>query len=857
MTSESFSSPEIRFGDGNGGFGFAQVLSSGGFSRLYYPVITDLNDDGFPDVLFHAFTGSDRQIIWFENQFDTSTGFASAQAISPTFFSNASLYKSNLVVGDIDDDGLDDLVYCAGTRLILQVNQFPSQGKLGAQQVINDLGSGSIAYFESVEVADLSGDGLPDVVAASRVSPTATRYFENESTNPGTFAAPIIVASQEAGQIIATDVNGDTNEDIVLIYSSLFGSQTAVWVPNDLSTTSDFGPSTVISEEILRAAKGAAADLNGDAREDLLLTDRGYQFDVKYFEQAGAGRAYAPAQSMVNVPTVALATEIKTGDIDDDGDLDTFVINVHDEIVWYENRLNTRGDHGPAQIIADGTRNTRDIALGDVIGDARPDVIGVGYDAAPFVVENTSATSAASFGTPVSLLSETSRYRDVVVGDLNGDGANDIVAVGTERLLYLNDASNPGSFQVPQDIGASPFIRGNTLLEDVDGDTDLDVVAFDDLGASSEVRIRINESTGGTLQLESGVLLGSNSDIQEVTAAADVNQDGLPDIVVKGRSGIFLIPGDASATNGFGVLTSIFSKSGSFPGFAVSDVNLDGTPDFVTTEAISISWIENVSSGGSLSLESAVELVDQNAVVDLAALTVARVDDDAYPDLLIGGSYGRTNVSDFFGSGSVPRPLGGVSWLKNQEEVSLPVELTAFVATTAKESVILRWSTATEQGNHRFHIERSTDGLQYEIIGSVKGAGTTMQAQQYTWTDDTLPFESDVARYRLRQVDVDGDETIFEPVFARLQSETTRMKAPFPNPARNVATLQFEISERKRVTIEVFNALGQRVAQPVPTQTMSGKKEIRLFTQQLSSGVYFVRLRAGDQTFTERMTVVK
>lgn len=859
VATEQFGSPQFRLGDGTGGFGSAQLLSSGSFSRLTFPVITDLNDDGFPDVLFHASTGSDAQILWFENQFDTSTGFASPQAISPTFPPSGTTLNSELVVGDIDNDGLDDLVYCAGPQLISQVNQFPSQGQLGAQQVISDLGSGSFGSFESVEIADLSGDGLLDVIAASLGSPIETRYFENNGANPGTFVTPITVASQEAGQVIATDVNGDGNEDIVLIYSAPFGSETAVWVENNLAATSDFGPTTVISDQVLRAAKGAVADLNGDSREDLLLTDRGFRFDVKYFEQAGVGSAYAAAESIVNVPPVGFATEIKMADVDYDGDLDTFVINIRDEIVWFENRLNTQGNHGPAQILTDGARGTRDIALRDVVGDARPDVIGAGSDTSPFVIENTSATSATAFGTPVSLPSGTGSYQDVVVGDLNGDGVNDIVATSADRLLYLNDASNVGSFQTPQDIASTSLLRGNTLLEDVDGDSDLDVVSFDDLGSGSrEIRVRINASSGGTLQLAPSVTLSSNSDVREVTAVADVNQDGRQDIIAKGNADIFLIPGDASATNGFGTLSSIFSKTGAFPALGVSDVNLDGTPDFVTTKGSSISWVANASSDGTLSLESPIELVDQTFVSGLAALTVARVDDDTFPDLLIGGSYGRTNVSDVFDFGSgVPRPLGGVSWLKNQEEVSLPVELTSFTAAPTNESVVLRWSTATEQGNDRFDIERSMDGAAYEVVGSVKGAGTTTQVQQYAWTDDALPFASGAAQYRLRQVDVDGDESLSEPVRVELSAQTTRLNAPFPNPARNAVTVQFEVSERRPVTVEIFNALGQRVAQPVRAEEMSGKREIRVSTQNLASGVYFIRLRAGDQSFTERMTVVK
>lgn len=99
------------------------------------------------------------------------------------------------------------------------------------------------------------------------------------------------------------------------------------------------------------------------------------------------------------------------------------------------------------------------------------------------------------------------------------------------------------------------------------------------------------------------------------------------------------------------------------------------------------------------------------------------------------------------------------TWRFDNVEISgtapLPIELTYFNANvTANNQVALAWGTASEENNDYMAVERSQDGQKFFEIGKVKGAGTTLEAQVYSFVD-AAP-KAGVNYYRLRQVDFDG-----------------------------------------------------------------------------------------------------
>ncbi|MEO7082053.1 MAG: hypothetical protein ABIY71_11020, partial [Flavobacteriales bacterium] len=95
----------------------------------------------------------------------------------------------------------------------------------------------------------------------------------------------------------------------------------------------------------------------------------------------------------------------------------------------------------------------------------------------------------------------------------------------------------------------------------------------------------------------------------------------------------------------------------------------------------------------------------------------------------------------------------------------LPIELLSFTAVPVDSRVDLRWSTASEQNNDHFTVERSTDAISFAPVLQVPGAGNSQQIINYA-DEDRSPLNG-LSYYRLRQTDLDGTTVVSDavPVF--------------------------------------------------------------------------------------------
>jgi len=189
-------------------------------------------------------------------------------------------------------------------------------------------------------------------------------------------------------------------------------------------------------------------------------------------------------------------------------------------------------------------------------------------------------------------------------------------------------------------------------------------------------------------------------------------------------------------------------------------------------------------------------------------------------------------------------------------DTQLPVELTSFTATTAGEAVTLQWQTASETNNAGFDLQRSTDSETFATVASKPGAGTTTEAQTYRFTDRDLPFAPELF-YRLRQVDVDGTESLSDVVSVRLTPTRLELLPSAPNPFVQAARLRYRLPDPARVRLEVFDLLGRRVATLVDGEKEAGPHEVQLEGSRLAAGTYFVRLTAGPETQTQQIQLVR
>ena len=211
---------------------------------------------------------------------------------------------------------------------------------------------------------------------------------------------------------------------------------------------------------------------------------------------------------------------------------------------------------------------------------------------------------------------------------------------------------------------------------------------------------------------------------------------------------------------------------------------------------------------------------------------------------------GETLVGSTLGSFS-EFAIGG-----NTSSNPLPVELSSLDAVVEEEQVTVTWTTASETGNARFQIQRKAERGRWTTVGSVEGAGTTSESRSYRFTDEDLPYAADRLTYRLRQVDTDGTTTLSDPVVVKQGVDKVELLATVPNPASRQARVRFSIPERQEVQLRLYDALGREVRAIVNAER-EGRHEETIDVSGLPSGTYFIRLKAGSKTRTQRLTVVR
>jgi len=190
-----------------------------------------------------------------------------------------------------------------------------------------------------------------------------------------------------------------------------------------------------------------------------------------------------------------------------------------------------------------------------------------------------------------------------------------------------------------------------------------------------------------------------------------------------------------------------------------------------------------------------------------------------------------------------------------QLDVLIPVELTSFAGITENNDVILSWSTSTEVNNQGFEIQRKANS-EYERIGFVEGNGTTTELQNYTFRDENVNAGS--YYYRLKQMDFDGTfEYSGEIAVEVSQPADYFLSQNYPNPFNPSTKISYAIAEDIDVTLKVFDVLGNEVATLINENQPAGNYDITFDAANLSSGVYYYTLQAGEFTSTKKLMLMK
>ncbi len=162
--------------------------------------------------------------------------------------------------------------------------------------------------------------------------------------------------------------------------------------------------------------------------------------------------------------------------------------------------------------------------------------------------------------------------------------------------------------------------------------------------------------------------------------------------------------------------------------------------------------------------------------------------------------------------------------------IILPLTWLGFTAVNCSDNICLRWETENEQNTSHFEIERSSDGKNFEQIGT-RASANTPGRHSYDATDYSA--ENGINFYRIKQVDSDGKFAYSSIVSARI--EIKGVLTITPNPANDFIVLK-GIEKAEKVTI--YSATGQIFKQ---WQNVAGHQQLNI--ANLQPGIYLLKVQ--------------
>ncbi len=183
---------------------------------------------------------------------------------------------------------------------------------------------------------------------------------------------------------------------------------------------------------------------------------------------------------------------------------------------------------------------------------------------------------------------------------------------------------------------------------------------------------------------------------------------------------------------------------------------------------------------------------------------------------------------------------------------TLPIELIFFSAESKDGSVLLNWASANEINNDFYTIERSFDGVSFEIVSYLDGAGNSVSRIDYQFED--YPTYFGAVYYRLTQTDFDGAYEQF-PIVRVLHEPLLGEPQIYPSIAKagqKITIQNFWGNEIKGIELSLLDLNGKKSA---PVTNLSIDHQVQFVPSNVSAGVYLLRGQINGLPILSRLVI--
>jgi len=466
------------------------------------------------------------------------------------------------------------------------------------------------------------------------------------------------VEADETYAIALGDVDGDGDIDIV-VGNDNYGQANKLYLNNgsEIPFFLVSGKDFIIDQDYNTQAI-ALGDMDKDGDLDV-VTGNGHQVNKLYLNNGTAD----PFDSIngTNIGTDTDNTQaIALGDVDGDGFLDLVAGDSGFSKLYLNNRTVNPFENVAGKNINTDSSNTFAIALGDLNGDGKLDVvIGNRYEVNKLYLNNdTSDPFNEVVG--MNIGSEADPTNAIALGDMNGDGYLDVVAgntSGTSKFYSNNGTADPFNGVNGDDIGSTNYTL-SIALGDVDGDGDLDIFT----GNRPQLNmLYLNNGSSTPFSGISGIAIGTDANQTRAIGLADIDGDGDLDLIEGNenqRNRLYLNNGTYDPFNGV-ISTDVGLETEQTPDIALGDVDGDGDLDVVVGNRMQTNklYLNNGTENPFNGITSLDIGLDTDATY---AIAIGDVDQDGDLDV-VAGNYPQINK--LYLNNGTGNPFNGVNSL--------------------------------------------------------------------------------------------------------------------------------------------------------------------------------------------------